>query len=180
MSCSAEQIAEKKRLALERLKAKQTGAAAPAATGTKVQLPHKSKTDLIAENKRLALERLRAKQQNASSKTTLSPSTNSASMFLSSNSFYSEQCQSDVGKTKPLTQNRPKPYADNRPTGSTAKPMTNQPLAAIFQNSVSCSCSLLSSSRFVVKAQKYFEPLIEVFKLIPSRSYGQLYIYIFL
>lgn len=164
MSCSAEQIAEKKRLALERLKAKQTGTVPPTISPSSPQV---SKAQLIADNKRLALERLKAKN-NVTVKSKALASTNSASMFLSSNSIYTEQ--SDVGKAKPLNQSRPKPY-DNRPTQSGSKP-TNSPRESIFQKTVTCSCSLINSQRFAIKIQGFFAPLIDVFKLIPSRSYG--------
>lgn len=166
MSCSAEQIAEKKRLALERLKANQNRV--PVQIAPQQPAAEQSKAQLIADNKRLALERLRAKQ-NTKSNPPPSTTANSASTFLSSNTFYS--AESDLGKSKAPTQNRPKPY-ENPQTSSTQKTAQPQP-AAIFQKTItSASCFLLTSSRFLVSSKSFFAPLIDTFKQIPSRSYG--------
>lgn len=209
MSCSAEQIAEKKRLALERLRANQTTTIASSSTSSKIaenkqialerlaskkaasgqqadgtanaQSPQQSKAQIIADNKQLARERLRATQNLLALSNKTGSENNSASKFLSSNSFYSDQ--SDAGKSKTAFQGRPKPYDNrNRPSGSGAiktQPQQPPPVAAIFHKTVTCSCSLISTSKFMVKTQGYFAPLIDTFKLIASRSYSNCFLYIY-
>lgn len=204
MSCSAEQIAEKKRLALERLRANQTTTNASSSTSSKIaenkqialerlaskkaasgqqadgtanaQSPQQSKAQIIADNKQLARERLRATQNLLALSNKTGSENNSASKFLSSNSF-------DAGKSKTAFQGRPKPYDNrNRPSGSGAiktQPQQLPPVAAIFHKTVTCSCSLISTSKFMVKTQGYFAPLIDTFKLIASRSYSNCFLYIY-
>lgn len=162
MSCSSEQIAEKKRLAQERLRTRKTEAL------------------LIAENKRLALERLHARTKqigvDPQSRAKSSPSSsNSASLFIAS--LHPSTSTHPVGKIK-INEIRPKPY-DKRPasshTNENTSAIVNQSVAPIFRKSISCVCSLVSATRFVVTPSGFHAKLIEVFKQIPSRSYGIFY-----
>ncbi|XP_058057458.1 SWI/SNF-related matrix-associated actin-dependent regulator of chromatin subfamily A-like protein 1 [Anopheles bellator] len=139
MSCSAEQIAEKRRIAIERLNARKNSnknavstpaAANPAQSGG----PSKGAT-------------------------------------LTANSFYGQNNErtatSNPAHQRMLRDQRNTFSPYSRPT----KKDTPTKVAPIFARTVTCACSLVSEERFIAETNGYSEPLIEIFKRIPSKSY---------
>lgn len=153
MSCTAAEIAEKKRQAIERLKQKQS-----TATTSAVQ----------------------PLQQKENTTTVTSPG--------SSKSFYGNGSNEKAAKlseyenkikhsSHPRTPNRilSQPYSkrhehnNNSNRNNIPSSSTNR---VILSSSAACTCSMINEQRFVVTASAYNTKLIEVFKTIPTRSYG--------
>lgn len=177
MSCTAEEIAEKRRIAQARLKAKQT--ATCASLNTKSLLTHTTTTSAP----------LKAQLTHAATINIIVPEKNSVSFYGASNktncstgSTYqplavNQQQQQTINKLKAspsFKDNRTKygPYANrNNSLGNTQK-NDNQTVAAIFRKTISCTCSMITEKRFVVTPSAYHAQLIEVLKSIPSKAYG--------
>lgn len=125
----------------------------------------------IAAKKIIAQERLKAKLSVPSANSTTAPS-NSAIKFISNIQFYgSNSTQSttakDSFKAKSSYANgsRVPPYKRN----SEQKP-TN--IAPVFAKTISCTCAMLSESRFTVVPSSNHKALIDTFKTIPSWLFG--------
>lgn len=152
MSCTAEEIAKKRHEALERLK--QTKALAQ--TG------------------------------NVSNKTTSPGTSNKATSNFYGNASNNKadtlnQLENKM-KQQPTSSHHNRissqPYPRNgNTTNNTPTRNTNgnqQKMAPIFAKPVTCTCSMISSKRFHVIPKGYNEKLIDVFKTIPTRSYGKI------
>jgi hypothetical protein len=97
----------------------------------------------IAEKKRIALERLKARQMQ---NTTTS-------------------CKRPLGISAP---------AKDQNLQDSKKPK----LAAVFTKTIACTCALVDESRFLVTASGYHNKMIDIFKSIPSKRYGKLWVII--
>lgn len=150
MSCTAEQIAEKRREAAERLK--QTKANA------------------------------QASKPNASSNNATSPGTAAKSFYGKQQNEKADALDQYQNKlkqdTKHNTSNRilsqPYPKRDgntNAPQNASANTNTNW--KATFGKVVTCTCSMISATRFQVIISGYSEKLIDTFKSIPTRAYSE-------
>ncbi|KAG4066477.1 hypothetical protein HA402_007113 [Bradysia odoriphaga] len=121
MECTAEEIAEKRRIALERLKAKKEALA-------------KARESVTKPNESMAL---------------------ATSKKISTNPYQSTRTMSH-------------PYANKMPSTTTTAAKVNQPAPVKV---ISCSCYMVSESRFEVNPSGFSNQLINIFKTIPSRSY---------
>lgn len=143
MSCTLEQIAEKKRVALELLQRARHQKSKPAQTATASQIAPKS--------------------------------SNSASQFLSMNSFYGTVPATGGGKIKSgniLQNHRTQPYStQNKSTDNTKSGGGRLTQQLLFLPTKSANCSMISAERFVVEAS-FHEQMVDVMKAMPNREYG--------
>lgn len=130
----------------------------------------------IAEKRRIALERLKVKKE-AIAKAREQSSTNTA------NSNTNVKASVALGTSNKITtspyqnsRNIAHPYASKMsPTNATnilnnkKEPVVSSSLLAKV---ISCSCYMISESRFEVNPSAYHNKLIDVFRTIPSRGYG--------
>lgn len=147
MSCTAEEIAEKRRIAIERLNARKS-----ANSGTNKQ------TGSV----------LTAKSVQASVAAAAAPNPNSNAVHGVGSFYGHNENRNTIGKI-PAQRQPAVPYA--RPSQTQKK--TPSKVAPIFVRTVTCSLSLISEERFIADTNGYHEQMIEVFKQIPSRSYGK-------
>lgn len=171
MSCTAEEIAEKRRVAQERLRERQQQSAA---------VTPKRVTTTNDNNNTLSVN-------TATASTSTSPTARSFyGKALASNSSKAAELENYEAKirSEPPYKNKnrilsqPYPTKDARTVAQTAK--TNEPKKTPFgQKSVTCTCAMISSSRFHVTIDGYHAKLIDVFKTIPTRSYGMKRTYFF-
>lgn len=156
MNCTAEEIQEKRRLAVERLK--KTKAAAPN------QMP--------------------VLNPSTSTSTATSPgtSTKPTSIFYGNDTQpkanaldqYENKMkqQHQYGQTSRI-MSQPYPKRDTNVTPSTTTNNSAQHFLRPFEKITTCTCSMISSSRFQVNTSGYSEKLIAEFKTIPTRSYSK-------
>lgn len=192
-TCSAAEIEEKRRIALEKLKAKKA----------QLKLPfNKNETNkstaAINLNSNITINENNKIGSNACNVTNKIPerTENKASSFLSalkgSNVFVQRQQEHHPARDSAHPYKRPSTEGTNKDgnnfcrnspyNGFVDKPkgptlgMSSAPqkqIAPLFMNSVSCKVELISVQRFEVQPSSYHAKLIEVFKTIPSRSYGK-------
>ncbi|XP_037811206.1 SWI/SNF-related matrix-associated actin-dependent regulator of chromatin subfamily A-like protein 1 [Lucilia sericata] len=199
-SCTAAEIAEKKRIALEKLKAK------------KAQLSINSNNNLnkpaLNPGSNVSSNQQNNINNNAPKLTPTPPPTNSssqpagrvenkASSFLSalkgSNVFVQRQQQQHSARDAAHPYKRPSNeglpnkdansfYKKSSTNGYTDKPkgpMLNavaattpqKQIASIFVKSVTCKVAMITPARFEVQPSSFHAKLIDVFKSIPSKSY---------
>lgn len=142
MSCTPQEIAEKKRIALERLRAKKQSTSAVVEASSAFYGKSSTKSD--AEDTAL----------NTSTKTTINPYQNAR---ILSQPYH---LSNNLNKTG---------------SSSTAVSSLNnkkQQVAPIFAKIISCSCYMISETRFVVSSSGFHNKLIDVFKTIPSKGYS--------
>lgn len=152
MSCTAAEIAEKKRQAKERLKQRQN--------------PTTSTVQPL--------------QQKQNTTTATSPGSSKA---FYGNVSYEKAAQLSEYENKikhssdPHTPNRilSQPYSKRHEHNNNSS-RTNKPASStnrvLLSSSTACTCSMINEQRFVVTASAYNTKLIEVFKTIQTRSYG--------
>ncbi|XP_061386042.1 SWI/SNF-related matrix-associated actin-dependent regulator of chromatin subfamily A-like protein 1 [Musca vetustissima] len=193
MSCSAAEIAEKKRIALEKLKAKKAGLTSTTNNNnTNSNKPAPPQTILLPSAPCKPVTA--AAPVSSGAPVTAAPRIeNKASSFLNamkgSNIFKQRQEQqhsardaahpykrpSNEGmgnfyKRKSLDASNEKPNVQNGgPANTVAQPQKS--VAPVFLNSVSCKVAMISAQRFEVQPSSFHNKLIEVFKSIPSKSY---------
>lgn len=153
MSCTAEQIAEKRRLAMEKLK----------------------QTKASAQNNQSA-------GPTPQSNNATSPGTNAKSFYGNGRNEKANQLNQYESKMKQQQQtpghsNRisSQPYPRNASAQYKTTNNNQQKMASIFKNVVTCTCVMISPRRFQVIHKGYHAKLIDVFKTIPTRSYGKLF-----
>lgn len=115
----------------------------------------------IAEKRRIALERLKAKKE-AMAKATKESTVLSTSKHISTNPYQDARI-------------RAHPYASKVSSTATYN-VSNQKEQTVpipCKVIVTCSCYMISESRFEVKPSAFNNKLIDVFKTFPSRSYGR-------
>lgn len=162
MGCTAEEIAEKRRLAKEKL---QKTAAAFAAARTPTSKPTTHST------------------------TATSPGTDTKPTSV----FYGNE-KNDKAETLNQYENKmkhqpshsssnrilsqPYPKRDGAAAQSTSTTSTNMDnkaskVAPMFTKTVTCACSMISSTRFQVKESGYSAKLIDIYKSIPTRAFSK-------
>uniref|UniRef100_A0A182RG25 SWI/SNF-related matrix-associated actin-dependent regulator of chromatin subfamily A-like protein 1 n=1 Tax=Anopheles funestus TaxID=62324 RepID=A0A182RG25_ANOFN len=140
MSCTSEEIAEKRRLAIERLNAR------------KKCIENQSNHSQVSRHGGIVQA-----VPTGINKTPLNIST----FYGGNQSSFGKSNSSLHMKRTPTTHPYTKPIQKNTPTK----------VAPIFVRTVTCACSIVSESRFVVESNGFNEQMIEVFKQIPSKSY---------
>uniref|UniRef100_A0A2M4AFD2 Putative chromatin remodeling protein n=1 Tax=Anopheles triannulatus TaxID=58253 RepID=A0A2M4AFD2_9DIPT len=146
MSCTAEEIAEKRRIAIERLNAR--------------------KSANSSANKPTAGSALTAKVVQTPVGPAAAQNPNNNAVHGVSSFYGQNENRNTIGKIAAPRQPAV-PYA--RPPQTQKK--TPSKIAPIFVRTVTCSLSLVSEERFIADTNGYHEQMIEVFKQIPSRSY---------
>lgn len=183
MQCSVEEIAEKKRQALERLQrlkqCKQSDEVKPMTDGN-----NQATNSQIAEKKRQALERLKNRPRPnvdtaplaVANQSTDAPIKPTIAFYGTTSSSKANELNDYENKFKHsadhavLNRIMSQPYSARHSVGQAAEATR---VASVFTTVVTCSCSMVSARRFEVKTVGYLEQLINVFKTIPSRSYGE-------
>lgn len=165
MSCTAEQIAEKKRLALERLKQRQSQSPATNATNA-----------TNAANANVA-----AVPANPVTKTSNTKPVNgfygSSTASVTAELKNMETKIKNQGPYKNTNRILSQPYPGRDPKeGQKQEPPKK---ASFLPQIVTCTCSMVTSTYFQVVTSAYHAKIIEVFKTIPSRKFSEL-IHIFL
>lgn len=185
-SCTAAEIAEKKRIAIEKLKARKAQMAVNLNSNKYANKPPvgtiNSKT--ITSSSSTPIAKI---GNSAQVKANLE---NKASSFLSaikgSDVFVQRQQHQHSARESAHPYKRPSteetlnknfyknasPTAVNdkrKPTGLEAQ---QKQLTPVFVKSVSCKVAMISPIRFEVEPSGFHAKLIDVFKSIPSRSYG--------
>ncbi|EAT41369.1 AAEL006963-PA [Aedes aegypti] len=168
MSCTAEEIAEKRRIAIERLNARKNGLNNNVGGGGGPSLVSSSVAGTTST------------QHAAETHKRPWPSgTHNPGSFYGTNSTVSNFKQIVTNGAKPAEGggkmksffNNPRsqtlPYVKNTPIGNG----TPDKVAPVFTRTVTCSCALVSESRFVVQPSGFHEKLIEVFKSVSSKQY---------
>lgn len=117
----------------------------------------------IAEKRRIALERLKAKKEALAKAREPLTKTNDSTALATSKKISTNPYQS--------TRTVSHPYANKMPSTSTTTAKV-EPSATIPVKVISCSCYMVSDNRFEVSPSGFSNQLINVFKTIPSRSYG--------
>lgn len=153
MSCSAEQIAEKKRLALERLKQRQVQSpASNAASGNAVSVPAKPVTQPTIPKPANGFYGSSTASVTAELKT-MESKIKSQGPYKNTNRILSQ------------------PYPGRDPKeGQKQEPSRKTPF---LPKIVTCTCSMVTSTYFQVVTSGYHPKIIEVFKTIPSRKYSE-------
>lgn len=148
MSCTAAEIQEKKRLAMERLKK------------TKESAQHQNQISLPSTS------------SNTVTVTSPGTSTKSTASFYGNEHKLNELHQHENKMQQPHQSNRilsqPYPKRDPKTTSNNA-----QQFMQTIEKVITCTCTMISPSRFEVIMSGYSDKLIDVFKTIPKRSYSK-------
>lgn len=135
----------------------------------------------IAEKRRIALERFQQRQKavTAENGNNLGSSKN-VLQSKPTNTFYGNEMNSNknllVIKSKTFNNLREEssPYSrkthQNEPQELSRNTSVN--LAPVFKKMVTCTPTMITDTRFMVKTSGYSEALISVFKTVPTRNYG--------
>lgn len=149
MACTAAEIAEKKRKAIERLK--QTKASVPTTTST---TNSKNSTSHGTDNKKTLNFYGNASNEKATAL----------------NEYEHKMKQQPTYHQHNRISSQPYPRIANATSKTTNN---NEPkLASVFVNVVTCTCSMISPKRFQVIQKGYHIKLVDIFKTIPTKSYG--------
>lgn len=171
MSCSAEEIAEKKRLALERLKQ------------TKI-----SETNSPNSNQCMAFAKPASKAVN--------PTASFYGSSINSKTNELTNYENKIKNQKPFKNNNrilSQPYPTKEQSSSLGergkgnisaaincasnsamkKANTNDKVASVFRKIVTCTCEMIAENRFQVIQSGFHQKLIDMFKTIPTRKYGE-------
>lgn len=154
MSCTAAEIAEKKRRAIERLKQRQNPSAS-----TIQPLQQKQNTTSVTSP--------------GSSKTFYGNASHEKAAKLSEYEYKIKHAPYPHTTNRILSQPYSKRHEHNDNSNRTNK-TSSSTNRVIFPFSTACTCSMINEKRFMVTASAYNEKLIEVFKTIPTRSYGKI------
>lgn len=165
MSCTAEQIAEKRRIAQELRARKQTLSSSLPSTPptTTTQTSAATSNSNNSAHKFLSSGTFYSSMSSSSSKSAPPP-------FFSSSSSHHKLKSSSSYVAPPQSKQRTQPYSvDRHATTTTTK---NDQLAPVFVQSVSCTCTMISDQRFSVTPTRFHNKLVDIFKSIPTRQYG--------
>lgn len=149
MACSAEKIAEKKREAMERLKR----------TKETLQAPKQ------AVNANNSTSRGTAPKPSVQFYGNQNPD---KAIALNQYEFKMNNQVPHSSSNRVFSQ--PYPRSNQNPNKTAP---SNQKVASVFNKMVTCTCQMISHKRFEVKESRYYAKLIDVFKSIPTRSYGK-------
>lgn len=157
MSCTVKEIEEKRRLALERLKKTKEAAQNPPES---VSNPTTS-TNMVTS-------------PGTSTKSTSTFYGNDTNQKVNALNQYENKMkqQHQYGQSSRI-MSQPYPKRDAKPTPSTTTNNNAQQFMKPFEKVITCTCSMISSSRFQVNTSGYSAKLIELFKTLPTRSYSK-------
>lgn len=152
MACTAEEIAEKRRQAQERLKQRKAT----------IQTTTHSTNSTSPSTSSKAAQSFYGTANNEKVNT------------LNNYENKMKQQSSPIHKNRISSQPYPKRDGSSN-SNHTANRMKNneQKNASIFMQVVTCTCSMISENRFQVIQKGYNAKLIDVFKTISTRSYGK-------
>lgn len=163
MSCTAEQIAEKRRIAQELRARKQTlSSSLPSTPPTTT-----TQTSAATSNSNNSAHKFLSSGTFYSS--TGSSSESAPPPFVSSSSSHQKLKSSSSYVAPPQSKQRTQPYSVDRHATTSTK---NDQLAPVFVQSVSCTCTMISDQRFSVTPTRFHNKLVDIFKSIPTRQYG--------
>ncbi|XP_018790706.1 PREDICTED: SWI/SNF-related matrix-associated actin-dependent regulator of chromatin subfamily A-like protein 1 [Bactrocera latifrons] len=179
--CTAAEIAEKRRIALEKLAAKKQRLANASSTATKITSPVQQQctaTGAISTNSFFKQQNHTQTQSDANAKLQQNSSAKPSAAAIN---FLNDLKRSNIGKYVNNARNSAQPYPrspfHNKPNAAAIQTVSNvnqQNLAPVFAVQVSCKVYMISNTRFVAQPSCYHAKLIDVFKTIPSRSYDNL------
>lgn len=152
MSCSAEQIAEKKRQAQEKLKQKKHN------SDNYEQQPSTSKDSLVTS-------------PTGPAKSFYGGATAEKTQVLSKFESKIKNQNTHAQNSRILSQ----PYSNRiNKTSANALPSNQEKsLAPVFKRVVTCTCVMISEERFEVIPSSFHAQLIDIFKTITTRKYGK-------
>ncbi|EDW11434.1 SWI/SNF-related matrix-associated actin-dependent regulator of chromatin subfamily A-like protein 1 [Drosophila mojavensis] len=166
--CTADEIAEKRRIALAKLQAKKNQTPAvnsntKPATNVNEQLGAKSASSFYNSPPQNNTKTVNNNNNNVSQ--------NKSSSFLNALKAIKTTSARELGRVAAHPYQRPN--GGSKPTLclSPEREQPQQQLASVFTKSISCKVYLISAQRFAVVPSGYHQQLIEVFKNIPSKSY---------
>lgn len=151
MSCTAEEIAKKRREALERLK----------------------QTKALAQTSNISNKET---SPGTASKATLTFYGNTSSDKANTlNQYENKMKQQHTPGHNNRISSQPYPRNDQTVQNNVARNTNRnqQKWSSIMAKPVTCTCSMISSKRFQVIQSGYHEKLIEVFKTFTTRAYGK-------
>ncbi|KAH8261845.1 hypothetical protein KR038_003597 [Drosophila bunnanda] len=187
-SCSASEIAEKKRIALSKLQAKKSqllanangGRPAPTTpTGAAQQQvcngSHGNPNQPQAKSPLNFYRSPPAAVQGKISRAGPSTSDNKSSSFLNALKAIKQTSARELSRSAAHPYQRPnggdKEFR-SRPMLSLAPDKDKQlPVAPVFRNSITCNLYMISANRFAAHTSGYHEKLVDVFKNMPTRGY---------
>lgn len=155
MSCSAAEIAEKRRLAKERLQ-KTLGTAHTPKPTTSSNIATSPGTD--------------------AKPTSVFYGNGNNEKAETLNQYENKMKHQPSHRTANRISSQPYPVRDGAAAQSTSSTNTNnnaRKVVSIFEKVISCTCSMISSTRFQVKESGYSAKLIDVYKSIQTRSFGK-------
>ncbi|XP_065095308.1 SWI/SNF-related matrix-associated actin-dependent regulator of chromatin subfamily A-like protein 1 [Ochlerotatus camptorhynchus] len=176
MSCTADEIAEKRRIAIERLNARKNAlnnnngvvtiaATVPKPAAPTVTSPFPAKPIFtLPPKQQQVIEAHKSSSFYGTNTTNTSSNTsgpNLKQIVTNGGSSSGGKIKNTLNNARPQTQ----PYARNSPVSNAGK------VAPVFVRTVTCSCAMVSESRFIVQPSTFNDKLIEVFKSIPSKQY---------
>ncbi|XP_004524825.1 SWI/SNF-related matrix-associated actin-dependent regulator of chromatin subfamily A-like protein 1 [Ceratitis capitata] len=171
--CSAAEVAEKRRIALEKLAAKKQRLANSVATEPKVgpttQIQPRTATAGIPPNTFFKQQNHVPQQQNTAPKPT-----------TAALNFLNDLKRSNIGSYANKARDATHPYQhkgfSNKSNNTRTQSLKlnseqKQQLAPVFTTKVSCKLYMINKARFVVQPSCFHGKLIDVFKSIPSKYY---------
>lgn len=183
-TCSASEIAEKKRIALSKLQAKKSqllastngGKPSPTPTGSAQQQVRSGNN--ASPNQPLAKSPLNfyrspptALQKNSRTVPTTSTE-NRSSSFLNALKAIKQTSNRELSRIAAHPYQRPNGEKNqSKPTLSLAPEKDKPPVAPVFRNSITCNLYMVSAHRFAAQTSGYHEKLVAVFKNMPTKSY---------
>ncbi|XP_020806020.1 SWI/SNF-related matrix-associated actin-dependent regulator of chromatin subfamily A-like protein 1 [Drosophila serrata] len=186
-TCSASEIAEKKRIALSKLQAKKSQLLANANGGRPAPTTPTSSAQQQVRNGshgnpkqpqvKSPLNFYRsppAAGQGKISRTGPTTSDNKSSSFLNALKAIKQTSARELCRSAAHPYQRPNggdKDIRSRPTLSLAPEMEQPPVAPVFRNSITCNLYMTSANRFAAHTSGYHEKLVAVFKNMPTKSY---------
>lgn len=177
--CTAAEIAEKRRIALEKLAAKKQRLANASSTATKITSPVQQQLTATGDISTNSFFKQQNHTQTHSATNANPPQNSSAKPTAAAINFLNDLKRSNIGKYVNKARNSAQPYSrspfnhkQNDAATHSANNSNQQNLAPIFVVKVSCKVYMISNTRFVAQPSCFHAKLIDVFKTIPSRSYG--------
>lgn len=171
MGCTAEEIAEKRRLAMEKLK-KTTAAfeatRTPNPTTNSTTNPTSNKKTITSpgtDTKPTSIFYGNGKNEKAETLNQYEIKMKHQTNHSSSNRILSQPYPKRDGT---VTKNVQFTHATNNNSNSAQK------FNSMFKKVINCTCSMISSTRFQVKESGYSARLIDIYKSIPTRAFSKL------
>ncbi|KAH8283549.1 hypothetical protein KR018_005573 [Drosophila ironensis] len=169
-TCSASEIAEKKRLALAKLQAKKSQLVAAGKSHPTAQKQEVPNRPVVKSPENF----YRSPPQNNRPMAATASGDNKSSSFLNALKAIKQTSARELarGAAHPYQRNKqPEEANRGKPTLALGPEKEAAPSGALRLNSITCTLYMVSSQRFAVHSTGYHEKLIAIFKNLPSRSY---------